>query len=169
MTYAPCSDRDDWRPTECPPSDLRCTGCALQRGMLAGLVRGIKRACGITRPTVAGVHVENVLRRWVLLLTYGAARAEEGHGSDRTGMDPQEWALTISQIVWREPSELVHVPGNSADYMPAVYLVALLRHIGRYGAEQPDVVALMRTKQYKAGILRVTRELTLRARELGLS
>lgn len=166
----PCGDDLWWPPSQCPPADPRCTGCAQQHGMFAGLVRAIKRSCGYNTEPQVVVGIEAVLKRWILLFCYGPARANDGAGGEIGGGNPdwKEWMLTITQIVWKDRRYFVKVPGNAEDRMPAVYLVALLRYFGGYREDFPDVVELMATRQYRAGMRSLELQLRLRARELGL-
>ena len=163
--YYPCSEGETWHPGLCPPADLRCTGCAHQPGLLPGLLRGIKRALGISRPMTHSVRVESALRRWMLLLTYGAKCSDDSDVAFRKGTELswQDWRDTMTAIVWKETREWVRLPGGSEDRMPAVHLVALLRYVGRYPVDFPEVARLMRTPHYRAGMRRI--EATLEARK----
>ena len=58
MQPLPCSDPHVLLPEVCPATDPRCTGCARQVGMFAGLLRAIKRTCGIGKPVTGGVRIE---------------------------------------------------------------------------------------------------------------
>lgn len=150
----------------------------LTRDTLRALARALR--LGGWEPRLSQQQVDKVLERWIELLHFGGGPG----GADvrqlaRGAAGWLDWAATVSEHVWREPSECVPLRDSRlciVEWQPAVYLVAMLRWYkepalrasGSNGAlayAQQERTALETTRQYKRAMSRLGKEFARCPRE----